>query len=586
MSGSDRRLYLSANVLSQHVLDFTAQDNLECDLELVVDIQTSTGYIRASDRNKYVGNVFYEARCVFPTISRKISHWLQNQIEFSSLSLELSNVDGKFNSLELGGGDYSGFIGKSLVVRVGLRDASATYTQIFSGEVTYVGGFGRTPKSLLFTTRDRFDKTDQNMPLTALSIASFPHIESDKINLAVPVIYGDYTTAMQKDPFGVETASVPVFCVNGIAALADPVGTNAQFIISENANVAFDTAHVYINRGGYFTAFASVDIVNVNGSNNYFEIIQNGATTIPPPPGVDGSGSGVGGSSQWIYANGDEIYVRVVGKPLPGGLNSNAVAQAQDILTTYGGFSSGDFDGTWASYAAKSSPAQSAIANIPCRLWLQEAQAAMQFAISLIAQVRLEIFVNRDEKLQLVSNHFEDWDPSSGFVIRNWDVVKDTFKPKLDSQNNFNRVRGLYDRQPSKSETAYTTRFYRNDAAIAQEGRTITKDVTFPNLYVASDVENQLVEILRLASAQSELIEMTLTSRSVLLDLGQWVRVDVKIGSTVFDNVPCQVREISYDPAGLKIPVVLWSMQAVRFPGNVTGYPGIVGGFDATMTAE
>ena len=151
MSGSDRRLYLSATVLDQSFLDYTAQDNLECRLELVVDIASSTGYIRASDRNKYVGNVFYQARLTFPVINRKISHWLQNQIEFSSLTLELSNVDASFNHLELAGADYTGFIGKSIDVRVGLHDVASTYTKIFAGLVTDVGGVGRSTRSITFT---------------------------------------------------------------------------------------------------------------------------------------------------------------------------------------------------------------------------------------------------------------------------------------------------------------------------------------------------------------------------------------------------------------------------------------------------
>jgi hypothetical protein len=451
--------------------------------------------------------------------------------------------------------------------------------------VTFIAGFGRTTKSLTFTTRDAFDKVDQNLPSTALTVASFPNLEEDKIGLAVPVIYGDWTTAVQKDPYGVETASVPLYCVNGDYALANPTA-NAEFIISENANTSFDVTAVYIKRSGYFTAFDPADIVNLNVNKNYVEIKQTAATQIPPPPAISGAGAGPGGSEVWTYANGDEIFCRVVGKALAGGLTNNPVAQAEDILVTYGGFAYGDFDASWATFEAKATPLQSAIALIPSRVWLQEVQTAMQYSISLLAQVRLELFVNREEKLQLVSNHFEDWVASPSFKVRNWDVVKETFKPTLDSQNNFNRARALYDRKAGASETSLATGFYNNAAAITQMGRTATKEIIFPNLYTKDDVTRQLVEILRLASAQSELVSVTLTSRSVLLELGQWVLVSVQIGAVVFDNVPAQVREIGYDPSGLQVPVVLWSMQAVPFPGYSPGYSGIVGGFSATITAE
>ena len=48
MSSSDRRQYLTSTVLDQDFLD-ASHDNLENQLELIVDIETPTGFIRASD---------------------------------------------------------------------------------------------------------------------------------------------------------------------------------------------------------------------------------------------------------------------------------------------------------------------------------------------------------------------------------------------------------------------------------------------------------------------------------------------------------------------------------------------------------
>lgn len=546
---------------------------------MICTINSSTGPINASDRNKYVGSTFYEALLKFPVINRKISHWLSEQIEFSDLALEISNVDARFNSLELGGADYTGFIGKTITVAVGLRDVASTYTNIFSGAVTEIGGSGRTVKSLTFTARDQFDKTNQNLPLTALTTDVFPDLEPEKVGLAVPVVYGNWTEALRKDVYGVEQASIPAFCVNGLAAQANTALT-AKFIISENDNTSFDPANVYIFRGGLFTRFDTSDIVGVTTDNRFFEIKQNAVTVILPPPGTDGAGD------QWIYQNGDVILVRVMGKDLSPSISTNAVAIARDIAITYGGFSSGDFDSNWATFEAKTTPPQSAIASIKARVWVQEVQDALQYSLSLLAQVRLEAFISREQKVKLNSQHFEEFDASSSFEIKNWDIVKDSFAPAIDTQNNFNRARALYDKDPVTNQTGFATGFYNNGDAISQVGKQITKDITYPNLYVASDVENQLIETLRLASAGSELVAVQLTSRSFLRDLGDWVKVSVKIGSTVFDNVPAQIREIGYDPAGLKLPAVLWSMQAVPFPGYTPGYAGIVGGFSATITAE
>ena len=67
---------------------------------------------------------------------------------------------------------------------------------------------------------------------------------------------------------------------------------------------------------------------------------------------------------------------------------------------------------------------------------------------------------------------------------------------------------------------------------------------------------------------------------------GDFVSVNVTMGATVLENVPAMVRDIGYDPAGLRIPVRVWSLQMVPFPGYSPGYAGIVGGSTATITEE
>ncbi len=103
MSGSDRRKYLTATTLDQSLLDW-CHDNLETRIEMICDIEAPDGsVIHVSDRNKYVGSTFYEARIVFPTIKRTLGEWLDNKLEFSVINIDLSNVDGKYNRFLPGG---------------------------------------------------------------------------------------------------------------------------------------------------------------------------------------------------------------------------------------------------------------------------------------------------------------------------------------------------------------------------------------------------------------------------------------------------------------------------------------------------
>ncbi len=55
--------------------------------------------------------------------------------------------------------------------------------------------------------------------------------------------------------------------------------------------------------------------------------------------------------------------------------------------------------------------------------------------------------------------------------------------------------------------------------------------------------------------------ECELTWRSLLLDLGNVTLVNIKIESIELNDVLCLVREVGYDPNGIKMPVRLWILE-------------------------
>jgi hypothetical protein len=99
-------------------------------------------------------------------------------------------------------------------------------------------------------------------------------------------------------------------------------------------------------------------------------------------------------------------------------------------------------------------------------------------------------------------------------------------------------------------------------------------------------VANQLQEILKVASATIEILTGSLTWRALLLDIGDFVKVNVDIQSTQYVDVPALIRDIGYDPSGMKVPVKLWSFQMLPFPGYNPGYSGTVGGGSALIIEE
>lgn len=585
MATSDRRPYLTATVLDQALLD-QMQDNLDFGLEMVADIESPAGFIRASDRNKYVGSTFYQALTIFPVIKRTVGEWLQPGIEFSTLELSLSNVDGRFNNLLPGGNDYAGWIGKEVSASIGLKEVSGTYTKIFEGQVTDIGGAQRDRTKITVIARDQFDRINRQFPQAVFSATNLPDIDDGLVGAIVPIIYGDWTTALRTvklDPNEPSSPTatvgiVPSYPVNGKHAGVLAGTTDLQVVISENDNLSFNTGEVYLERGGSFYKIDASDIHSVV-NNRQFQITQaaNGGVTVIEGPGAD-----------YQYGVGDVFWVQVKGKDI-GGWQDNIVWQARDILINHGGAQLSDFSDNWETFRDKASPIMDAIANIKSRVWIQEPQGAIEYVLSMFEQVRLEIYPNRDLELEINSLHFSDWTAkwsAEPYNIRNWDVVSESFEPKLDELNAWNRARADFSFNPGVSENAYQTSVFRNSAAVTQSGKEISKKVVFPNLYDQATVEAQLKEMIRLASGYAEFIDVELTARAFLLDIGDFVKINVKIGSSVFEDVPGMIREIGYDPKGPKIILKVWSFQMIPFPGYSPGYSGIVGGSSATITEE
>jgi len=611
-------------------------------------VSFAAGLTRISDRNIFVGSRFYEARTKFPVVNRTLGEWLRPQIEFSSISFSVNNVDGEYNNILPAGEFYSGQINKEIDLKLGIRDVESTYFSIFKGFVSDVGGFKRDIDAFSYVARDKFDRLNVNFPPTVFTDSSYSKLSNGMIGKGIPIIYGDYTTEVDapgnvpsfvvngKDPrifklreFPIEQIDSTTLELDGfIFTLNDKVrfttdgtlpsplalGTdyyvlpttgyqfevsatpsggaitlsggsgqhniipqdlvNLNCVIAGNVLTQFDNADVWVLRGDSYWLINSLDITSIAGDLNAFEIISDSGNTL-----IDGA--------NYTYEDSDQFFCKVKGKDL-GAYDDNPVQQARDILLTYAGASATDFDPNWDTYRDKSTPSQSAIVNIKSRIWKQESGSVLDYALSILEQVRLEFAISKDLTLKINSLHFEDWPVNPSFRLRNFDIELNSTKVSVDEKNNFNRASGFYAYNPVTNENSKQTAIYRNQAAISQvAGKQISKAVEFPNLYILSDVENQIQEILKLAG-YSEFVSTIATTRALLLDLGDFIKMNVQIGSTIWEDIPMMVREIGYDPE-LKLHFKFWSMQMIPYAnpsGWNPGYEGIVGGDTATITKE
>lgn len=577
MTTADRRPWESATDLTQDLLDEMA-DNLNGNIEMVAEIQAPDGsIIYTSDRHKYIGGQFYPALIQnMPEIQKTIGEWLVPGLTFSSISLEISNVDGRFNQFLPAGADFSDWVGLDLIIKIGLGEISASYKTVFEGFITEVAGFGRTTKSLNFTARDRYDTINTLFPSATFSNATYPKIEDSVIGVNIPVIWGDWTTENNRIP-----AQIPATNVNG----ADPLVSgfprlNVQFVISANVNQSFDDTEVYYKASdSEYVQVPSSEIVNVNGDNNYFEIKQESAVWFP-------TGDLTTPFAVYEFSAGDEFLVRVNGKAIGGaGYDENIVAIAKDILTTYGGLTAPDFDPTWETYRLKAAPVQSAISTFQARAFVQDAVGALEYALQLLEQVRLELFIERETlTIKLNALHFEDFNPTPAHTLRNWDIQRGSLAIATSDTTIFNRLQADFDFNPHLDGNNFKSAFFRNQDSI-DATKEIGKGIFFPNLVDRTVVENQMIEILRLASSAFEVLDLIVTWRSLLLDVGDDIGFDVDIGSTVFDNVICSIRDLGYSANGA-VKLKLWSYQMTPFTGYEPGNPGTVGGYNATITEE
>lgn len=577
MGSIDRRPYESATVLDQALLDECAGNEL-CDLRMLCLISVPPGAfptdtLYLSDRNMVVGQHFYEARVKFPPIKRNLGEILTPQITFSTVTLTLSNVDGLFNPILPSGGFYNSFVNRRVIIKLGLGEVQSTYDAniIFDGFVTEVGGFQRSTKTFTLICRDKFDDLKAKFPNTFFNSTDYPQIGDNVNGKPKPIIIGDWTTNLEI----AKGSSIPGFVVNGADATMNGETshvTNVKLVVSENANRSFDNTKVVLLRSQLAYIFNSADIVNVNVDNNYFEIDQDTGNTL-----IEGA--------NYTYKQSDKFFVQVTGVQIDGGnvYPDNPVEMARYILTTYGGATGGDFNtSAWDTLRDKAAPAQDAIVNIPARIWVGKPVPALDTALSILEQVRCEGYINRSQLLDVQTLHWGDFDPDPSLVVRNQDIEVNSFKLQIPDRNNITRAQAFFNFLPDINEEYQATVLRKNQAAINQQ-KEIDKGLVFPNLYVQTDVQNQLDEYLRLISGGREDITCNQSWRVLTLDLGDWVKMDVQIQSVNFEGVPCWIRSIGFNSVGMKISLNYFSFQLLPFQTWTPGYSGTVGGQTALI---
>lgn len=598
MGSIDRRPYLrEGQSLTQSLLN-ECSSNLTNKLEMICmifDLGTSNINIFMSDRAKYVklpgedGFTFFQPRVTFPQISRTMGDFLSNTLELSSLQITINNADQYFNTIMPGGDYYEGFVNKVMIVQVGIGELGENYHTVFYGQITKVGGFSRDYKSFQLTAKNKFDVLNTNFPNEYLLQSEYAYLDDDLEGTPLPYILGDWTVALRRG-----APCVPGYVLNGKNPLVnssvvdengdpDPnVGTvEVQVAISINELSFVSTGSVVLIRQDLPYRFRPEDVTILHGLGNRIVLLsQMGMMVNPDDP------------KPWIYEDGDQFYFAVKGIEFEPGINlGNPIRQAKELLNYYAPqLEEIDYDATWNSYITRLTAK-----GWLTRVWVQEQQPLLEYILSLFEQIRIESFINNDNKVAISSLWFEDFNPSPSFRINNWDIIKGTFKPRIEDRNVFNSAKADYGFDPSINKNRFSTAQYSNELAVTQMDEKIAKLIVFPNMYDESHVLDNLQEILRLVP-YIEYIECSVTPRSVLLELGDNIGLRINIGGfnlmdkygVVYnDMVTGIIRNIGFDPSGMAIPIKVWMLQMVSFPGSLKNdVTGKISGYNIVITKD
>jgi hypothetical protein len=339
---------------------------------------------------------------------------------------------------------------------------------------------------------------------------------------------------------------------------------NVSFVVSANDLSFF--GDLYLLKQDYYYKIPT-SIISLGSGNRSFNLLQNNTAFKI-------------NSDKWIYNKSDKFFVLAKGKNLGGvGFDTNLVSISKDILKTYGNTSESYFDSKWETYRESSTDRLG-------RSYISDPYNVIEYCIQLLEQIMLEPFVTRELKLSLNSLRFSDWTFSPENKMTNWDLERDSLQIKIDDRNNFNRSRAVYNYLPDVGENNFSTEYFKNQAAIDQQGSVETKAMTFPNLQRREDAEHFLQETLKIASGFREVATCTVTPRLFLSEIGQIISMYIKIASIDLDGVPAMVRDISYNTSELKIELTLWVFTMIPFGDWEPEFYGTVGGESAIITNE
>lgn len=255
---------------------------------------------------------------------------------------------------------------------------------------------------------------------------------------------------------------------------------------------------------------------------------------------------------------------------------------ARDIIQNFTGKVSTDFDLSWNDMSREH------LSEYRARLYLDEKTNVITAANKFLQQFNSNAYV-RFGKYALFHISFDTFQ-SNGDILREGDIKLDSFNPSKEYNQYFNSAYADYAKKPFSGESTRSDTYVSPVAIAAAGGKEISKKFELSWIYRRADMDRIMPLFVRLAAAEPEFIDVTISWRRLFTQLNDFFRINFdadfdctlgrKRGGRRFNMVPAFVRSITTDLDSMTLKLKLWSLGSTQFGDYIPVGPIIGGEFD------
>jgi len=483
-------------------------------------LDSTTVYTADEDLSIQVSNTigqFYEGRLPAEgTLHRSLGSFLEPNETVTSLSLHFDDQDGKLRKIFT---EYT-VANRAVDVWVGEGVSKANYSKVFPGVVAHPNGVSWDDVSATLTIIDKRLKARKTLPLNKYTTDEYPDVESRAINLPVPIVYGDFSSAAE------HPVQVRAWCISTTAN---------RFKVSDCGLLGIDR---YLKNA-----------IRLSPSNIYNVSLSRGTFQVSTAVGAyDATNDIMSVNCRGLYT----ANLTLIETPM---------GVAKNIYTAYMGLTGSDLHGT-AFHAADVETGTEKVRSI-----LNTEISTETVLGELLSEAKFDMrFVGgqydpKARNLDLATAR-QDYRESDIVISSDrqekamFSVVRD---PDRISTNKI-KARYAYDTIDAQYLGAYT---YQLTSATEEVSAILERPIDFNWYYQDAAVQTQVQREVAMFSTEPTQVDMTVTARALLKNLAD----QINLTYNVFDGEPFQIRNMELDLASMTV-----RMGAFRYLDLGAGY--------------